>query len=85
MLSDFATTFCSSNFLEFIVYLGNKIAPKHLFLFMKVSNVKPWQQISKQKQRNPLKETCSKLKFEPMKHTPTNRATGVVNIFTMSA
>ena len=40
---------------------------------MKVSNVKPWQQISKQKQRKPLKETCSKLKFEPMKHGPTNR------------
>ena len=52
---------------------------------MKVSNVKPWQQISKQKQRKPLKGTCSKLKFEPMKHGPTNRATGVVNIFTTSA
>lgn len=52
---------------------------------MKVSNVKPWQQISKQKQRKPIKETCSKFKFEPMKHGPTNRATGVVNIFTASA
>lgn len=59
-----------------------------VFIFgvlMKVSNVKPWQQISKQKQQKPLKETCSKLKFGPMKPGPTNRATGVVNIFTTSA